>query len=87
VAARQGRCGRAPALRGPHPGQIRELLTNYGKIDVLWYDMAVPLDAEGRSALCGIWWSARGTAGITCSTSAPKRTDQHALSSQVDPVG
>jgi alpha-L-fucosidase len=28
-------------------GQIRELLTNYGKIDVLWYDMAVPLDATG----------------------------------------
>src|SRR5580704_17780466 len=28
-------------------GQIRELLTNYGKIDVLWYDMAVPLDAKG----------------------------------------
>ncbi len=32
-------------------GQLRELMTNYGKIDVLWYDMAVPLDAEGwRSA-------------------------------------
>jgi len=28
-------------------GQLRELLTNYGKIDVLWYDVAVPLDAEG----------------------------------------
>jgi alpha-L-fucosidase len=28
-------------------GQIRELLTNYGKIDILWYDMAVPLDAAG----------------------------------------
>ena len=28
-------------------GQIRELLTNYGKVDILWYDMAVPLDAEG----------------------------------------
>jgi alpha-L-fucosidase len=27
--------------------QIRELLTNYGKIDILWYDMAVPLDAKG----------------------------------------
>jgi alpha-L-fucosidase len=27
-------------------GQIRELLSNYGKIDVLWYDMPVPLDAE-----------------------------------------
>ncbi len=32
-------------------GQIRELMTNYGKIDILWYDMPVPLDAEGwRSA-------------------------------------
>jgi alpha-L-fucosidase len=31
--------------------QIRELMTNYGKIDILWYDMPVPLDAEGwRSA-------------------------------------
>jgi len=28
-------------------GQIRELLTNYGKIDVLWYDVAWPLDAAG----------------------------------------
>ncbi|HMD70821.1 MAG TPA: alpha-L-fucosidase [Bryobacteraceae bacterium] len=28
-------------------GQIRELLTNYGKIDVLWYDVAWPLDAQG----------------------------------------
>jgi alpha-L-fucosidase len=28
-------------------GQIRELLTNYGKIDILWYDMPVPLDAPG----------------------------------------
>ena len=28
-------------------GQIRELLTNYGKIDVLWYDVAWPLDAGG----------------------------------------
>ncbi|MGA2608560.1 MAG: alpha-L-fucosidase [Terriglobia bacterium] len=27
--------------------QVRELMTNYGKIDVLWYDMAYPLDAEG----------------------------------------
>jgi alpha-L-fucosidase len=32
-------------------GQIRELMTNYGKVDILWYDMPVPLDAEGwRSA-------------------------------------
>ena len=28
-------------------GQIRELLTNYGKIDVLWYDVSWPLDARG----------------------------------------
>jgi len=26
---------------------IRELLTNYGKIDVLWYDVSWPLDAPG----------------------------------------
>jgi len=32
-------------------GQIRELMTNYDKVDILWYDMPVPLDAEGwRSA-------------------------------------
>jgi len=28
-------------------GQIRELLTNYGKVDILWYDVAWPLDAAG----------------------------------------
>jgi alpha-L-fucosidase len=28
-------------------GQIRELLTNYGKIDVLWYDVDWPLDKDG----------------------------------------
>ena len=28
-------------------GQIRELMSNYGKVDILWYDMAVPLDAIG----------------------------------------
>ncbi len=28
-------------------GLIRELMTNYGKIDVLWYDVAWPLDATG----------------------------------------
>ena len=28
-------------------GLIREIMTNYGKIDVLWYDVAWPLDAEG----------------------------------------
>ena len=26
---------------------VRELMTNYGKIDVLWYDVAWPLDAHG----------------------------------------
>lgn len=26
---------------------IRELLTNYGKIDILWYDVAWPLDPQG----------------------------------------
>ncbi len=28
-------------------GLIRELMTNYGKIDVLWYDVHWPLDAKG----------------------------------------
>jgi alpha-L-fucosidase len=28
-------------------GLIRELMTNYGKISVLWYDVSWPLDAEG----------------------------------------
>ena len=28
-------------------GQIRELLSNYGKIDILWYDVSWPLDAKG----------------------------------------
>jgi alpha-L-fucosidase len=28
-------------------GLIQELMTNYGKIDVLWYDVAWPLDAAG----------------------------------------
>ncbi|HEU5403172.1 MAG TPA: alpha-L-fucosidase [Terriglobales bacterium] len=28
-------------------GLIRELMTNYGKVDVLWYDVAWPLDKEG----------------------------------------
>ena len=27
-------------------GLIRELMTNYGKIDVLWYDVAWPLDGS-----------------------------------------
>jgi alpha-L-fucosidase len=28
-------------------GQVRELTTNYGKLDILWYDVAWPLDAKG----------------------------------------
>jgi alpha-L-fucosidase len=28
-------------------GEIRELLTQYGKIDILWYDVAWPLNVEG----------------------------------------
>ena len=28
-------------------GQVRELMTNYGKIDILWYDVPWPLDARG----------------------------------------
>jgi alpha-L-fucosidase len=28
-------------------GQLRELMSNYGKVDILWYDMPVPLDALG----------------------------------------
>jgi alpha-L-fucosidase len=31
-------------------GLIRELLTNYGKIDILWYDVSSPLDARGWEA-------------------------------------
>ncbi len=27
--------------------QLRELMTNYGKIDILWYDVSWPLDAKG----------------------------------------
>ena len=28
-------------------GQVRELMTNYGQVDVLWYDVNWPLSAEG----------------------------------------
>ena len=28
-------------------GQIRELMSNYGKIDILWYDVPWPLDTKG----------------------------------------
>ncbi|MCX7013729.1 MAG: alpha-L-fucosidase [Candidatus Sumerlaeota bacterium] len=27
--------------------QVRELMTNYGKVDILWYDVSWPLSAEG----------------------------------------
>jgi alpha-L-fucosidase len=32
-------------------GLIRELLTNYGKIDVLWYDVSWPLDVQGWESI------------------------------------
>jgi alpha-L-fucosidase len=28
-------------------GQVRELMTSYGKVDILWYDVPWPLDAPG----------------------------------------
>lgn len=28
-------------------GQVREILTNHGKIDILWYDVSWPLDVKG----------------------------------------
>ncbi|MGQ9629481.1 MAG: alpha-L-fucosidase [bacterium] len=28
-------------------GQVRELMTNYGKVDILWYDVPWPLSPEG----------------------------------------
>jgi alpha-L-fucosidase len=31
-------------------GQVRELCTQYGKVDILWYDVPWPLDAEGWEA-------------------------------------
>ena len=31
-------------------GHVRELMTNYGKIDILWYDVNWPLDAKGWEA-------------------------------------
>src|SRR6266481_8467595 len=36
-----------PQARSRAEAGIRELLTNYGKIDVLWYDVSWPLDAAG----------------------------------------
>lgn len=45
------RCASDPAARERFVtythSQIRELLTNYGKIDILWYDVSWPLDASG----------------------------------------
>ena len=32
-------------------GQVKELTTNYGKLDVLWYDVAWPLDAKGWESI------------------------------------
>ena len=31
-------------------GQVRELCSNYGKLDIMWYDVAWPLSAEGWEA-------------------------------------
>src|SRR5947208_16867812 len=28
-------------------GQVRELMTNYGKVDILWYDVSWPLKPDG----------------------------------------
>ncbi|HUE65147.1 MAG TPA: alpha-L-fucosidase [Rhizomicrobium sp.] len=45
------RCQTDPAARRRFVdythGLVRELMTNYGKIDILWYDVSWPLDAEG----------------------------------------
>jgi alpha-L-fucosidase len=45
------RCATDPAARRRFVdythGLIRELMTNYGKIDILWYDVSWPLDAAG----------------------------------------
>ncbi|HEV2289267.1 MAG TPA: alpha-L-fucosidase [Candidatus Acidoferrales bacterium] len=45
------RCATDPAARERFVaythGLIREIMSNYGKIDVLWYDVAWPLDADG----------------------------------------
>jgi alpha-L-fucosidase len=30
---------------------VKELMTNYGKVDVLWYDVAWPLDAKGWESI------------------------------------
>jgi alpha-L-fucosidase len=38
-------------------GQVRELCTNYGKVDIMWYDVSWPLDVEG-------WESARMNAMV-----------------------
>jgi alpha-L-fucosidase len=48
------RCQTDPAARRRFVdythGLIRELMTNYGKIDILWYDVSWPLDAAGWEA-------------------------------------
>jgi alpha-L-fucosidase len=38
-------------------GQVRELCTNYGKLDIMWYDVSWPLNAEE-------WESARMNAAV-----------------------
>lgn len=35
----------APMVNQAH-AQVREILTNYGKVDILWYDMSVPNGAD-----------------------------------------
>jgi alpha-L-fucosidase len=49
-----GRCATDEAARQRFVeytyGQIRELLTNYGRIDILWYDFTWPLSPEGWAA-------------------------------------
>jgi hypothetical protein len=48
-------------------GLIRELMTNYGKIDVLWYDVRWPLNAEQwkRDESNGVQPAIRQSSSIT----------------------
>ena len=45
-----GRCGKQEAARKRFVpwthGQVRELMSNYGKIDIMWYDTIWPLNAK-----------------------------------------
>jgi alpha-L-fucosidase len=45
AACKQDEAGRKRFVEYTH-GLIRELMTNYGKIDILWYDVSWPLSAE-----------------------------------------